>query len=112
PEMTNYLLSTLVSRLRQADEETGAASFLSVKARVARALLQVAEHFGEPSGPDKITIQSIVRQNDLAAMAGVARESVSRTLAQWRRHQIIEQVTPQEYIVHKSKLEHEARSRT
>jgi CRP-like cAMP-binding protein len=30
-----------------------------------------------------------VSQSDLAAMAGVARENVSRTLAAWRRRKII-----------------------
>src|SRR5262245_19737824 len=103
PEIYGYLVNILVTRLRQADDETGAASFLTVKARVARAFLQIAEHLGEPSGPDTITIQTNIRQNDLAAMAGVARESVSRTLGEWRRHQIIDQTKQHRYVVNKSK---------
>src|SRR4051794_35897868 len=41
PEISGYLISTLASRLREADEELAAASFLTVKARVARALLEL-----------------------------------------------------------------------
>jgi CRP/FNR family transcriptional regulator, cyclic AMP receptor protein len=112
PEIYSYLVTTLVARLRQADEETAAASFLTVKARVARALLQLAEHLGEPTGGDQITIHTNIRQNDLAAMAGVARESVSRTLGEWRRRAVIGQSTRYKYVVNKSKLEREARARS
>jgi hypothetical protein len=65
--------------LRQAEEETGAASFLTVKARVARAFLQIV---GDLSGPGTITIQTNVRQNDLAASRHCARESVGRVLGE------------------------------
>src|SRR5262249_37234854 len=41
PETKQALLEILAFRLRQADEELAAATFLSVKARVARALLEV-----------------------------------------------------------------------
>src|SRR5262245_48086432 len=43
PETKQALLEILAFRLRQADEELAAATFLSVKARVARALLELAE---------------------------------------------------------------------
>src|SRR5215470_18304192 len=50
PETKQALLEILAFRLRQADEELAAATFLSVKARVARALLELAEFVGKPSG--------------------------------------------------------------
>jgi hypothetical protein len=42
-------------RLREVDEELAAASFLTVKARVARALLELAEHLRRETDPGRIT---------------------------------------------------------
>jgi CRP/FNR family cyclic AMP-dependent transcriptional regulator len=105
PDIYGYLVSTLAERLRQADDETAAASFLTVKARIARALMRLSEHLGEKTGPDEITIQYKISQSDLAAMAAVARESVSRTLSDWKRKQIISRPTDQRLTVSITKLE-------
>jgi CRP/FNR family transcriptional regulator len=110
PEMYAHLVTTLVSRLRQADEEVAAASFLSLKARVARALLQFAKYLGEPTTtPDRLVIRHRLRQEDLAALADVARESASRILSEWRKREIIDQQSQSVYVIHKSKLEREAK---
>src|SRR5471030_159406 len=72
PDLQGYLINTLVARLRMADEETAASSFLSVRARVARALLQFALHLGEEATmPSHIIVHYKLRHEDLAAMAGV-----------------------------------------
>ena len=47
---------------------------LSVKGRVARALLSLAEAFGKDVGNGRILIRQKVNQSDLAAMAGIACE--------------------------------------
>jgi CRP/FNR family transcriptional regulator len=112
PKIYDYLINTLVARLRQADDEAAAASFLSVGARIARAVLQFAYHLGEEKQPGKINIRHAIRQSDLAAMAGVARESVSRTLGDWNDRQIIERMSRNNYVIYKSKLERVARSTT
>ena len=77
-------------RLRQSDEDMVASSFLTARARVARALLQFAHHLGEEVVPGRSLIRYRITQNDLAAMAGVARESVSRTFREWHRQEIVE----------------------
>jgi CRP/FNR family transcriptional regulator, cyclic AMP receptor protein len=69
PETKHALLEILALRLRQADEGLAAATFLSVKARVARALLQLAEFVGKPSGPQCIVLDEKISHADLAAMA-------------------------------------------
>jgi hypothetical protein len=97
PEIYAYLVSALVARLRQADEEAAAASFLTGKARIARALLNLAQHLGKGESPSRIEIPHKIRQGDIAAMAGVARESVSRTLGEWRRRNVI--TTKSRYLV-------------
>jgi CRP/FNR family transcriptional regulator len=45
-----------------------------------RALLRLAEAFGRDVGQGRIVIRQKVSQGDLAAMAGIARENVSRVL--------------------------------
>jgi CRP/FNR family cyclic AMP-dependent transcriptional regulator len=91
PEVYSDLVSTLVSRLREADDAMAAASFLTVKARVARALLELAEHLGRETESGRIVILHKIRQSDIAAMAGVARENVSRTLTELKRRGLISQ---------------------
>jgi CRP/FNR family cyclic AMP-dependent transcriptional regulator len=47
PELYRYLVDVLVSRLRETNQTIAAMSFLSIKARVARTLLELAKHLGE-----------------------------------------------------------------
>ena len=110
PELQTYLVKTLVARLRQADEESAAASFLSGRARVARALLHLASHLGEAtSGGGRLVLRGTLRQGDLAALAGVTRESVSRTLSDWKRLNIVEQPSRSTYVIKVADMEREAR---
>jgi CRP/FNR family transcriptional regulator, cyclic AMP receptor protein len=97
-------VSTLVSRLREADRAMAAASFLTVKARVARALLELAEHLGRETESGRIVILHKIRQSDIAAMAGVARENVSRTLTELKRRGLIGQSSSYYFINDKRKL--------
>jgi CRP/FNR family cyclic AMP-dependent transcriptional regulator len=89
PELTAYLVQTLARRLREADDAVAAATFLSVKARLARALLNIAEYVGQDNGGGRIQLRLKIGQSDLAAMAGVARENVSRTMSEWRKRNIV-----------------------
>jgi CRP-like cAMP-binding protein len=66
-----------------------AATFLSVKGRLARALLNLAEYVGEDNGGGRIQLRHKISQSDLAAMAGVARENVSRTMSDWRKREVV-----------------------
>ena len=105
PELYVDIVKTLAARLRHSDEDMVASSFLTVRARVARALLQFALQLGEEVGPGRILIRHRITQSDLAAMAGVARESVSRTFREWHRQKIVEGSSRTGYVVHKSGLE-------
>jgi CRP/FNR family transcriptional regulator, cyclic AMP receptor protein len=99
PETKQALLEILAFRLRQADEELSAATFLPVKARVARALLELAGFVGKPSGPQCIVIDEKISLADLAAMAGVARENASRVLSEWRRRNLVLTGTSPRYVL-------------
>lgn len=108
PGLYAYFVNTLVARLRRTDEVVMEASFLSIKARVARAFLQYAEHLGEPTTtPDQIAIKHL-RQEDVAALADVARENVSRILSGWRKRKLISRESPSVYVILKSGLQREA----
>jgi len=108
PELNGFLVTTLVARLRQTDEEAAAATFLSVRARVARALLRIAEVLGKEAEDGLLTIPERIRQDDLAAMAGVARENVSRTLSEWRERSIVLTSRDGKLKLNKVRLQREA----
>ena len=111
PGLYSHLVTILVERMRQADDEVAAASFLSLKARVARALLLFAKHLGEPTGtPDELLIRHRIRQDDLAALAHVARENASRIMSEWKKRKIIDRRSSLGLVIHKARLEREARS--
>jgi CRP/FNR family transcriptional regulator len=108
PEIYRHLLTILVERLRQADDEVAATSF-SLKARVARALLHFAKHLGEPTAtPGQLLVRHRIRQDDLAALANVARENASRILSEWTARKVIKHPSPSVYLIDKAKLEREA----
>jgi CRP-like cAMP-binding protein len=82
----NSVLSRLVATGRRG---AGGCNLLTVKARVARALLELAEFVGKPSGSQCFVLDEKIGHADLAAMAGVARENVSRVLSEWRRRNLV-----------------------
>ena len=89
PEIYKYLAKVLAERLRDTDAIVAAGSFLPLKGRVARALLELAEGFGHNVGGTRVVIRQKVSQSDLAAMAGIARENVSRIMNDWIRDQTL-----------------------
>jgi CRP/FNR family transcriptional regulator, cyclic AMP receptor protein len=83
PELYRHVATLLSQRLRDTDDALVATNFLSLKGRLARVLLSLAEAFGRDIGQGRILIRQKVSQSDLAAMAGIARENVSRVLNDW-----------------------------
>jgi CRP-like cAMP-binding protein len=98
----------LARRLRDTNEALAATSFLSVKGRVAHALLSLAEAFGKDVGSGRILIRQKVSQGDLAAMAGIARENVSRVLKDWSERSLVSRLAGYYCLENKSALRHEA----
>jgi CRP/FNR family transcriptional regulator, cyclic AMP receptor protein len=82
----------LARRLRDADDALVATNFLSLKGRLARALLSLAEAFGRDIGQGRILIRQKVSQSDLAAIAGIARENVSRVLNDWANRSLVKRL--------------------
>jgi CRP/FNR family transcriptional regulator, cyclic AMP receptor protein len=109
PELNKSLVRLLARRLRETDATVAASSFLSLKGRMARTLLELAEHFGEEVGPGRIVIRQKIRQNDLAAMAGIARENVTRILNDWQRRKLMSRPSGYYCLEDRAQLEHEVR---
>ncbi len=110
PTLYRHISAALATRLRQANDEAAAASFLTVKARIARTLLRLAEYFGEPADDNRILIRHRFSQNDIAAMAAIARESVNRTMHEWREQGIVAVPSRSTMVVNKARLERELRA--
>jgi CRP-like cAMP-binding protein len=91
PDIFRHISILLADRLRSSNTVVAAASFLSLNGRVARVLLNLADAFGQDIGSGRIVIRQRISQNDLAAMAGIARESVSRVINDWKRLAIVSQ---------------------
>jgi CRP/FNR family transcriptional regulator, cyclic AMP receptor protein len=109
PELYKSLIVLLAKRLRGTDTVVAAGSFLSLKGQVARTMLELAELFGQEVGPGRIVIRQKIRQNDLAAMAGVARENVTRILNDWQREKLVTRLSGYYCLENKAQLEHKAK---
>src|SRR5262245_6196291 len=107
PKLYPHLLMLLASRLREANDVIAAESFLPMQGRVALTLIELAEHFGESVGGDRIMIRQKFGQPDLAAMAGIARENLNRILADWKRRKLVSRISGYYCIESKSALDRE-----
>jgi CRP/FNR family transcriptional regulator, nitrogen oxide reductase regulator len=89
PRVARDALAAVGRRLHAAQEriQRGAAS--SAQVRIARTLLVLAERLGVVDG-DRIVIDVPLARDDLASLAGCAPETVSRSLAAWRREGIVD----------------------
>lgn len=94
PETFQTLAAVLSMRLRETDATIAALSFLSVRGRVARALLELAKQSGKDVGDGRIAINITVSQADLAAMAGTARENVIRVFTDFRKRKVVSVLDP------------------
>jgi CRP-like cAMP-binding protein len=108
PEIYKSLVTLLAGRLRETDWTLAAGSFLPVSGRVACTLLELAEDFGQDVGSGRIVIRQKIGQSDLAAMAGIARENVSRVLNDWKRRKLISRLSGYYCLENKAKLQKEA----
>jgi CRP-like cAMP-binding protein len=108
PEAYKHLVKLLAQRLRTTNNAVAAASFLPLKGRVARALLDLSQAFGQDVGGGRIVIRHKISQSDLAAMAGMARENVSRVLNAWKRQSVVSLLSGYYCVENMQSLEREA----
>jgi CRP-like cAMP-binding protein len=108
PQVYECLVALLAARLRETDTTIAAGTFLPLRGRVACTLLELAQEFGQDVGSGRIVIHQKISQTDLAAMAGIARESINRILNDWKRRKLVSQLSGYYCIEDKAQLQNEA----
>ncbi|MBI3989491.1 MAG: Crp/Fnr family transcriptional regulator [candidate division NC10 bacterium] len=84
PQVVLRMLTTLSQRLRRADQKIGDLTFLDASEKVAMALLElVAEQGVTVEGG--VALELRLTRQALANLAGVARETLERVLAEFQR---------------------------
>jgi CRP-like cAMP-binding protein len=68
----------------------------------------LAEEFGQDVGSGRTVIRQKISQKDVAAMAGIARESVSRIFNDWKRRKLLSQPSGYYCIENRAHLLNEA----
>jgi CRP/FNR family transcriptional regulator, cyclic AMP receptor protein len=85
PEAAGMLLRALARRLRRTNDAMADMVFTDVPGRVAKALLDLADRFGEPAQPGNetagIRVEHGLTQEELAQLVGASRETVNKALA-------------------------------
>ena len=80
PEVAEALLAALAQRLRRTNEAMADLVFSDVPGRVAKALMELGEKFGEIT-PDGLLVTHDMTQEELAQLVGASRETVNKALA-------------------------------
>jgi CRP/FNR family cyclic AMP-dependent transcriptional regulator len=90
PGASSALLRQLAELLANREALIDDLLSLDVKGRLAKALLGLAERYGEPgaTGGTRITLR--LTHRDLAGMVGASRENVSRALGSFRRRGFVD----------------------
>ena len=70
PEVALHLLRALAQRLRRANDVMADLVFTDVPGRVAKALLDLADRFGEQSRTDGLQVHHDLTQEELAQLVG------------------------------------------
>ena len=80
PDVALHLLRALAQRLRRANDVMADLVFTDVPGRVAKALLDLADRFGEQQDGG-VQVHHDLTQEELAQLVGASRETVNKALA-------------------------------
>ncbi|MBC7617112.1 MAG: response regulator [Pedobacter sp.] len=86
-EIAATFIDLLSGSVQEKEEQMLRLAYFSVRKRVADALIQVAQKFGDQNSDDCILK---ISRDDLAALVGTASETVSRMLADFKDEKLIE----------------------
>lgn len=87
-QFSNSLLQLLASKLGDAEEQLLRLAYKPVRERLAEALLLIRRTFDSAAGPGEPFTIALSRE-DLAALVGTAKETVSRLLTDYKDAGII-----------------------
>lgn len=89
PQVYREALKILARRLRGTNDSVVAQGTVTVSGRVARAFVSLADGVGEEKPGGRVLLANKITQNDIAGMAGVARENASRAVNDLLRSGVI-----------------------
>jgi len=87
PMIAQKFIELLSGNIREKEEQLLRLAYHSVRKRVADALVAIAKKFTSDLQTDECTIR--IARDDLAAMAGTANETISRTLADFKDEKLL-----------------------
>jgi len=99
PDITTKIIELLCERLRLSSERLEEASLLSLKSRLAKRLLKLADDFGEDIE---------ITQEELGVLVGAGRETVNRQLQKWQKSGIVKLGRSRVIVLDTVRLQQEA----
>lgn len=108
PEVAETLLRALAVRLRRTNEAMADLVFSDVPGRVAKALLELGDKFGEIT-PDGLQVHHDLTQEELAQLVGASRETVNKALADFAHRSWIRLESRQVLLIDLERLRRRAR---
>jgi len=88
PQIAWQVSRLLVAKLRIASQQVDEAIFLRSRDRVIRQMLRLCDRYGQSDG-EGLRISLRMTHEEIARMAGTARETVSRTLGELQDRSIL-----------------------
>ncbi len=83
PDITLQFIKILANNIREKEVQLIELAYNSVRKRLAQVLVRLSKQFTDPS-------QFKISRDELASMAGMATETVSRTLSDFKDEKLIE----------------------
>jgi len=108
PEVAAALLQALARRLRRTNEAMADLVFSDVPGRVAKALMDLGEKFGEVTS-EGLLVTHDMTQEELAQLVGASRETVNKALADFAQRGWIRLESRQVMILDVERLGRRAR---
>jgi CRP/FNR family cyclic AMP-dependent transcriptional regulator len=108
PAVAVHLLRALAQRLRRTNEAMADLVFSDVPGRVAKALLELSEKFGETED-DGVRVRHDLTQEELAQFVGASRETVNKALSDFANRGWLRIEGRSVVILAKDRLERRAR---
>ena len=108
PEVAAALLQALARRLRRTNEAMADLVFSDVPGRVAKALMDLGEKFGEITS-EGLMVTHDMTQEELAQLVGASRETVNKALADFAQRGWIRLESRQVMILDVERLGRRAR---
>lgn len=90
PGVALRVLDDVAARLASAHADIGGQGTETVRQRVARVLLRLADKLGEDRGPQGVVLEVPLSRADLAGLARSTPESVSRVMSRWRKDGVLD----------------------